>query len=95
MAEQTDALEGALWAALRVLEDNATLSRRMAARANSLNQFRASERFEKQAQNTDEHVKIIQDVLLNGVLGDRSAVADTDEQVAEAQASEKDDGGKP
>jgi two-component system chemotaxis response regulator CheB len=88
MAQQTDGLEEALWVALRTLEDNASLARRMAERANSRGLRRAAERYEQQAQNADERVKIIRDVLVNGVLGDKVAVADTDEQVLQAEHSE-------
>lgn len=93
MSEQNDALEAALWVALRTLEDSSSLAKRMAERARSRRFPHAVERFEKQAQNASEHAKIIRDVLLNGVLGERSAIVDTDEQVAQAQQSEENDAG--
>ena len=88
MAEQIEALEEALWVALRSLEESEALARRMAERAHSRGHHRAAEQFEAQAQNAHERVKIVRDVLLNGVLGDKSAVADTDEEVAQAQHEE-------
>lgn len=73
-AEQAEALEEALWTALRALEESASLSRRMAKRARERNQERMALNYETQAQETHERATLIRDVLLknkgNGPVAD-------------------------
>jgi two-component system, chemotaxis family, protein-glutamate methylesterase/glutaminase len=58
--EQGRALETALWAALRSLEEHADLMRRMARRAAGRLTGR---RFEQRAERSEEHVRLIRDTI--------------------------------
>ena len=73
-AEQAEALEEALWTALRALEESASLSRRMAKRARERNQEAMALKYETQARETQEQASVIRDVLLkkkgNGPVSD-------------------------
>lgn len=73
-AEQEEALEEALWTALRALEESASLSRRMAKRARERNQEAMALKYETQARETQEQASVIRDVLLkkkgNGPVSD-------------------------
>jgi two-component system chemotaxis response regulator CheB len=63
MAEQSEELENALWAALRSLEENAALSRRMAARASERNHTISVTQFEENARQVEQHAAVIRQVL--------------------------------
>ena len=63
MAEQSEALEGALWAALRALEENAAFSRRMAERARKHHQTLLAGRYEGNASELEQHALAIRQVL--------------------------------
>jgi len=63
IAEQSEALENALWVALRSLEENAALSRRLAERAGKHNHTTSMTQFEKNARQVEEHAAIIRRVL--------------------------------
>jgi two-component system, chemotaxis family, protein-glutamate methylesterase/glutaminase len=63
MAEQSEGLENALWAALRSLEENAALSRRMAARASERNHTLSVMRFEENAREVERHAAVTRQVL--------------------------------
>lgn len=78
LAEQNDGVEAALWVALRVLEDNMSLTRRMAERARAFNRTLAAERFEARAHNVAEQAQVVRNVLMNGLrpLRDSSAASD-------------------
>ncbi len=69
LAEQTGALETALWTALRALEEKAQLSRQLAQRAREMQHPRTAERFESQEQETQQNAAIIRDILLKGLNG--------------------------
>jgi two-component system chemotaxis response regulator CheB len=64
MAEQVEALDGALWTALRALEENAALSRRLATQAEQRGFHRAAARFREQQRNGEQHALVIRKVLL-------------------------------
>jgi two-component system chemotaxis response regulator CheB len=72
LAKQTDSVEEALWVALRVLEDNISLTQRMAERARTHERPRAAARFDAQVENTRQQAKILRDVLSAGVAMDPS-----------------------
>jgi two-component system, chemotaxis family, protein-glutamate methylesterase/glutaminase len=63
IAEQTEALEGALWTALRSLEENIAISKRMAHRAYNRDQELLARRFEDRALELEQHASSIRQVL--------------------------------
>jgi two-component system chemotaxis response regulator CheB len=63
-AEQRHAVETALWEALRALEENASLFRRMAGRATRSRYPLPAEQFEERASNTEANARILRDFLL-------------------------------
>jgi two-component system chemotaxis response regulator CheB len=65
IAGQSEELENALWAALRSLEENAALSRRMAARASESNRTVSVTHFEENARQVEQHAAVIRQVLQN------------------------------
>lgn len=66
LAGQSEALEAALWAALRALEERNDLASRMAARANKLGQPKAAARFEARLRDGQTNVELLRQVLLSG-----------------------------
>jgi two-component system chemotaxis response regulator CheB len=64
LANQTDALEKALWTALRALEEKASLARRLVNRAERRGHSVTARRFEEQAQETQSRARLIRRVLL-------------------------------
>jgi two-component system chemotaxis response regulator CheB len=64
--QQSTQMEGALWAALRALEEQASLARRMAVRARELGQARSSARYDERAQSAETHARMIRDALRLG-----------------------------
>ena len=81
VAAQSEALETALWSALRALEENADLRRRMARRAAKGNWPQLVRQYEQQAADTEERAAVIRNLLL----ADRPA----DGHQAEATLEEK------
>ena len=72
---QADALEAALWAAVRSLEDRAALLQRLASRARSNQQDRSADTFGRQAADALERAATI-----------REAVQGADEQPVAAES---------
>lgn len=66
LAKQSDALEDALWFALRALEEKASLTKRMAKRMRDRNQGLAAQRLEEQAEDALARANIIRETLLIG-----------------------------
>ena len=62
------AVEAALWAALRSLEENAAFSRRLARHAGGLQHHGAVERFMAQAKRSTEHALTLRGILSSGSL---------------------------
>jgi two-component system, chemotaxis family, protein-glutamate methylesterase/glutaminase len=60
---QAEALENALWAAVRSLEDRAVLLRRLGRRAQSNGQNRSSDAFERQAAEALDRAATIRDAI--------------------------------
>ena len=73
LAEQTDALEVALWSALRALEEKAALTERMAIRARSRSQNISAKRFQEQFQDSQQSASLVRQLLLK---------SDTSEELA-------------
>lgn len=65
LSVQAEALEGALWAALRGLEENAALAQRMAVRARDRNLTLAAEKFEERVRTVEQQASIIRNVLVH------------------------------
>jgi two-component system, chemotaxis family, protein-glutamate methylesterase/glutaminase len=67
LAKQSDALEGALWSALRALEEKAKLARELADRVRQRNpDSRSAERFEATARDAEHGSNLIRASLLGG-----------------------------
>lgn len=64
--QQRVALEGALWAALRALEEQGALGRRMAARARGLGQVKSATRFDERAESAEAQARLVRDSLQLG-----------------------------
>ena len=65
LAQHDTAVEAALWAAARSLEESATLNRRLANRARSLPAGSVAERFERKADDALRQAEVIRRLLLN------------------------------
>lgn len=66
LAEQSEALEEALWIAMRALEESAALADRMAERAQERGHALAATRFGEQAQDARQRAAIIRRALIKG-----------------------------
>jgi len=64
LAEQSEALETALWVALNTLQENADLARRMAAQARQRNQTALARRFQQKVDEAESRITLIRQVLL-------------------------------
>jgi two-component system, chemotaxis family, protein-glutamate methylesterase/glutaminase len=62
-AQQGDAAEIALWAAVRVLEERSALCRRLRERARERGQTRAEESFDRQARDAEAHARSIRSTI--------------------------------
>ena len=67
---QSDMLEQALWSAVRALEEQMMLARRIVERARKNNQIRAVMSFEKRAREAEEHSAVLRQLLLQDEKGD-------------------------
>ena len=63
LAAQSEQLEEALWTALKTLEENASLSRRMAKQARARGQEWLARNFDEKLHQAEEHALTIQQVL--------------------------------
>jgi two-component system, chemotaxis family, protein-glutamate methylesterase/glutaminase len=63
MEDHTTNLEGALWTALRLLEENADLSRRLADRSREQGTGAAAARFDERAEEAAGQARLIEDAL--------------------------------
>ncbi|MUL37419.1 chemotaxis protein CheB [Gloeocapsopsis dulcis] len=66
LAEQSDALEEALWNALRALEEKATLSQRLATQARDRNRPYSANRFQSQGEDAQARATLVRQLLLKG-----------------------------
>lgn len=67
---QSQRLEGALWSAVRALEEQSILARRIVERARKANRNRAATIFERQAQEAERNSDVIRQLLLGNEKGD-------------------------
>lgn len=65
LAEQSEALEEALWIALRALEESSALAARLAEKARDRQHLKSAERFEEQSQDAQKRANVIREALLN------------------------------
>jgi two-component system chemotaxis response regulator CheB len=65
LTQQSEALEAALWVALRSLEERAALARRLAEPARSRGHSITATRFEEQAAEAQQAARLVRDLLLN------------------------------
>jgi two-component system chemotaxis response regulator CheB len=75
---QQQEFEGALWAALRALEEQAALCRRLAVRARELSQAHNAERFDERALAAEQQARLVRDALRRG-LGVSTEMDDSDD----------------
>ncbi|MFB2893988.1 chemotaxis protein CheB [Aerosakkonemataceae cyanobacterium BLCC-F50] len=66
LVEQSEALEQALWVALRALKEQSGLSKKLAERAKAQNRPITAERFAERAQEADARADVIRRVLVQG-----------------------------
>jgi two-component system, chemotaxis family, protein-glutamate methylesterase/glutaminase len=69
LAHQSEALEDALWVALRALEERAALSARMADRSRERGQEHTTARFDTDSKDATARAEIVREVLLKIVAG--------------------------
>lgn len=67
---QSEMLEVALWSAVRALEEQMVLAKRIVERARKANHVRAANIFERRAREAEEHSSVIRQLLLSGQMGD-------------------------
>ena len=65
LTQQSEALEAALWVALRSLEERATLAQRLAEPARGRGHSITATRFEEQAAEAQQAARLVRDLLLN------------------------------
>jgi len=71
---QSQSVENALWAAVRVMEEKVTFSRQLAARKRKQKLHKAAKSYEKQASALDDEVTTVRDLIVCGVGAQRSIV---------------------
>jgi two-component system chemotaxis response regulator CheB len=67
-AGQSNEIDGALWTALRALEEKAALRRRMASRAKVRNMKALAETYEMQANDAEQRASVIRGILIDDSL---------------------------
>jgi two-component system chemotaxis response regulator CheB len=75
-------LDDALWAAVRALEENAALARRLAANARQRNHGLTAVRYDERAQAAEQQALLVREAALNGPSSD---AAPADQHVMEGQ----------
>ncbi len=63
LAAQTDSVDRALWAALRALEERASLTHRMSERARARQQTWVAKAFEDRARIAEDHANVVRELL--------------------------------
>lgn len=66
LAGQSEAVEEALWTALKTLEENVSLSRRMAKNAHEGGKYWLAKRFDQRVREAEQHAALIRKVLVGG-----------------------------
>jgi len=81
LAEQSEALETALWMALRTLDDRAALCRRSEEQANQRGHERVAQRFRSQAAETEGSARVLREALERAQHATRAAVLAIDDEI--------------
>jgi two-component system chemotaxis response regulator CheB len=66
LAELSDSVESALWAALRSLEENVALSLRLEKRSLEFGNKLAGERYHRRSADAEKHAKVLRTILTQG-----------------------------
>ena len=77
-ADHNESLEDALWAALRALEENVSMARRLASHAREQHSEATAKRFDERAAETAIHAQNLREVLLTR----QNPVTDASEHIA-------------
>jgi two-component system chemotaxis response regulator CheB len=85
LARQADSLEGALWTALRTLEERAKFLRRLADRMGQREKVHLAARFNAHAKETDERAELIRQALLTSDLVTHEGPLETNENGGAAE----------
>jgi two-component system, chemotaxis family, protein-glutamate methylesterase/glutaminase len=86
-AEQQEALEDALWTAVRMLEERAALRQRMAERAETAGLLAVSSGFARTAEETQRQARTIRELLLSGQHAAQRHTNDTNGQTKKGARS--------
>jgi two-component system chemotaxis response regulator CheB len=70
LAKQSETLDAALWAALRSLEENAAMARRMEKRAREHGNEMSRRRYETRAREAEAHARLLRSILETGGVED-------------------------
>jgi two-component system, chemotaxis family, protein-glutamate methylesterase/glutaminase len=81
LADQSEQLERALWAALKTLEEKVSLMRRLALQAQENERSWLARRYETQWRDAEEHATLLRSILMHGTL---EPAVQADEEVDEA-----------
>jgi two-component system chemotaxis response regulator CheB len=76
VAHQSDALEAALWTALRSLEEHGALLRRLGTRAARRGHAHSAAAFTERAMDAEHHASVIRNVLADGQKSDMAVGVD-------------------
>ena len=74
---QTDAVEDALWAAIRAMEENVALLQKMANRLQEKRQEQMANRFWRRAQTADQRAEVLRQLLLSRSSVELSGLSDS------------------
>lgn len=69
LSEQAEAIEKALWSAVRILEEKAALSRRMANQAHQQHRLYSENQFQEQAEEAERNAAIVRKLVLHAQSG--------------------------
>jgi two-component system chemotaxis response regulator CheB len=80
-SHQGETLEAAIWAAVRALEERASLCRRLATRVKRLGQSHSEQRFQEQAEDAHQRAQLIRQVLLMREESDTRNISDLSAEI--------------
>src|SRR5262249_4980170 len=89
LQEQADALEAALWTAVRIFKERMVLAQQLAARERARNNSKAAERFDDDAHNAERYSNLIHEHLLHGAAPPHRAAASSTDAVATQSSLDK------